>query len=122
MTTNTQNMTCLQYCINGMSDRIFSFAKTKDGKAMIGAFRKLLFIRENQIKELLIIYNSYFMVQAAMQLKGLPKTQKSVIEFMTTEEFAALQDELTKTVTDNYPMLMSCLSRKQKRKLDALFE
>ncbi|MHA6897987.1 hypothetical protein [Ralstonia pseudosolanacearum] len=119
---NTQNMTCLQYCINGMSDRIFSFAKSKEGKAMVGAFKKLLFVRENQIKELLIVYNSYFMVQAAMQLNGIPKTQKAVIDFMTTEEFAALQDELTKTIENNYPMLMSCLDRKQKRKLDALFE
>ncbi|MYM40156.1 hypothetical protein GTP27_12560 [Pseudoduganella sp. CY13W] len=114
-------MTCLQYCINGMNDRIFSFAKTKEGKMMIGAFRKLLTIRENQIKELLITYNSYFMVQAAMQLKGMPNTSKAVIEFMTTEEFAALNDEIGKTVEGNYPMLMSCMDRKQRRKLEALF-
>lgn len=114
-------MTCLQYCINGMSDRIFSFAKTKEGKALVGAFKKLMFIRENQIKELLIAYNSYFMVAAALKLKGLPEHPLSVIEFMASEEFNALHLELAKTVEDNYPMLMSCLDRKQKRKLDALF-
>lgn len=115
-------MTCLQYCINGMSDRIFSFAKTKEGKNLIAVHKKWLFIRENQIKELLIAYNSYFMVSAAMQLKGMPQHPRSVIEFMASEEFTALHDELTKTVEDNYPMLMSCLDRKQKRKLDSFFE
>lgn len=114
------DMTCLQYCLNGMSDRIFSFAKTKEGKALLGAYKKFFFIRENQIKELLIAYNSYFMVAAVMQLKGMPQTPQSVIEFMASEEFNALHLELTKTIEDNYPMLMSCLDRKQKRKLDAL--
>ena len=31
------------------------------------------------------------------------------------------REKLTKTVQDNYSMLMSCLDRKQKRKLEALF-
>lgn len=117
-----KNTTCLQYCINGMSDRIFSFARTKDGKSLLDAYKKLFFIRENQIKELLIAYNSYFMVQAAMQIKGMPKNHRSVIEFMASEEFNALEGELRKTVTDNYPMLMSCLKNKQKRRLEALFQ
>lgn len=115
-------MTCLQYCINGMSDRIFSFAKSNDGKPLVNAFKKLIFIRENQIKELLIAYNSYFMVAAAMQFKGMPRTPRSVIEFMASEEFNALQAEVIKTIEDNYPMLMSCLDRRQKRKLEALFQ
>lgn len=114
-------MTCLQYCINGMSDRIFSFAKSKEGKKLITAYKKFFFIRENQIKELLIGYNSYFMVAAVMQLKGMPQHPRSVIEFMASEEFSALHLELTKAVEDNFPMLMSCLDRKQRRKLDALF-
>lgn len=116
-----KEMTCLQYCINGMSDRIFSFTNTKEGKALLSAYKKLFVIRENQIKELLIAYNSYFMIAAVMKLKGMPEHPRSVIEFMASEEFNALHLELTKTVEDNYPMLMSCLDRKQKRKLDALF-
>jgi hypothetical protein len=95
-----KNTTCLQYCINGMSDKLFNFAKTQ---------------------ELLIGYNSYFLFQAGMQLKGMPKHPLSVIEFMGSEDFTALHDELTKTVQDNYPMLMSYLDRKQKRKLEAMF-
>lgn len=117
-----KNMTCLQYCINGMSDRIFSFAKTKEGKKLLAVYKKFFFIREKQIKELLISYNSYFMVAAVLKLKGLPEHPRSVIQFMASEEFNALHLELTKAVEDNYPMLMSCLDRKQKRKLDALFE
>lgn len=113
--------TCLQYCINGMSDRLFSFAKTTEGKKLIAVYKKFCFIRETQIKELLIAYNSYFMVAAVLKLKGLPEHPRYVIEFMASEEFNSLHIELTKSIEDNYPMLMSCLNKKQKRKLDALF-
>ena len=116
-----KNTTCLQYCINGMSDKLFNFAKTQDGKKLIPIFKKFGSTTNERIKELLIGYNSYFMVQAGMQLKGMPKHPLSVIEFMGSEDFTALHDELTKTVQDNYPMLMSYLDRKQKRKLEALF-
>ena len=116
-----KNTTCLQYCINGMTDRIFNFAKTKDGEVLIAVFKKWGLTTEEQINELLIGYNTYFMVQAGMQLKGIPKHPRSVIEFMESKDFTALNDELTKTIKDNYPILLSCLDRKQKRKLEALF-
>jgi hypothetical protein len=105
-----------------MGKRLFDFAKTTDGKKWIAMCKKFMFIRENQIKELLITYNSFFMVQAMMKLKGLPKNPQSVIKFMTTEEFDEFHKEIISTVNDNYPMLMSCLSIKDKRKLNALFE
>ncbi|WP_036018788.1 hypothetical protein [Paraburkholderia mimosarum] len=115
------NMTCLQYCINGMSDRIFNFAKTKEGKALVAAYKKLIFCREDQAEEFLIAYNSYYMVVAAMRLKRMPNTPKSVVNFMLSEEFEELSEEIRKVVTENYEMLMSFLDRKQKRKLEALF-
>ena len=114
------NTTCLQYVVNGMNDRIFSFAAMPDGKKLLMVYKKLFPSYDKKVKELLIAYNSYFMVEAAIQLRGMPKTPSSVIEFMFSEDFNRLQDELTKTVEDNYPTLMSCLSRKQKRKLEAL--
>lgn len=117
-----KNTTCLQYCINGMNDKIFSFAATRVGKTLIAIFKKWGSTRDDQIKELLIGYNSYFMVQAGMQLKGMPQHPRSVIEFMSSEDFAKLHDELTHTVRDNYAMLTSFLDRKQKRKLEALFQ
>jgi hypothetical protein len=116
-----KNTACLQYCINGMSDKLFNFAKTKDGQKLIHIFKKWGSTTDERIKELLIGYNSYFLFQAGMQLKGMPKHPLSVIEFMGSEDFTALHDELTKTVQDNYPMLMSYLDRKQKRKLEAMF-
>jgi hypothetical protein len=116
-----KNTTCLQYCINGMNDKLFNFAKTQDGKKLIDIFKKFGSTTDERIKEILIGYNSYFMVQAGMQLKGMPKHPRSVIEFMGSEDFTVLHDELTNTVQDNYSMLMSCLDRKQKRKLEALF-
>lgn len=114
--------TCLQYVIKGMGKPLFNFAKTEEGKKWIEVYKKLMFNRDNQIKELLIVYNSYFMVQGAIEVKGLPKTEESVIGFMSSKEFDKLHKEIIKTVYDNYPMLMSYLSRKDKRKLNALFE
>ncbi|ASL74290.1 hypothetical protein G7939_12630 [Ralstonia solanacearum] len=116
-----KNMTCLQYVINGMNDKIFDFAKTKKGKALVAAYKKLIFCREDQAEEFLIAYNSYYMVIAAMQLKGMPNTPKSVVNFMLSEEFEELSEEIRKVVTENDAMLMSFLNRKQKRKLEALF-
>ena len=116
------NTTCLQYVVNGMSDRIFSFAAMPDGKKIVTVYKKLFPSYDEKVKELLVAYNSYFMVQAAIQLRGMPKTQSSVIDFMFSEDFNHLQEELTRTVQENYSMLISCLSRKQKRKLEALFQ
>jgi hypothetical protein len=39
---------------------------------------------------------------------------------MGSDDFTKLHDELTKTILDNYPLLMSCLKNKQKRRLEAL--
>lgn len=116
------NTTCLQFVVNGMNDKIFTFAKTKDGNALVQIFKKWGKTRDEQIKELLIGFNSYFMVQAGMTLRGMPQHPRSVIEFMGSEDFSSLHDELTKTVEDNYHLLMTRLDKKQKRKLDALFE
>ena len=114
--------TCLQYCIKGMGKPLFNFANTKDGKTLININKKMLSNRDDQIKETLIAYNSYFMIEAVIRLKRLPKSPQSVIKFMSTDEFNQLHQEIVSTVNDNYPMLMSCLSSKDKRKLDALFE
>ncbi len=114
--------TCLQYCINGMGKPLFKFAKTEDGKKLIAVYKKMMFNRDEQIKETLIAFNSYFMVEAVMRLKRLPKNPQSVIQFMGSEEFDHFHKEIINTVQDNYPMLMSCLSRTDKRKLHSLFE
>jgi predicted DNA-binding protein (MmcQ/YjbR family) len=115
------NTTCLQFVVNGMNDKIFTFAKTKDGNALVRIFKKWGKTRDEQIKELLIGFNSYYMVQAGMMMRGMPKHPRSIIEFMTSEEFSSLHDELTKTVQDNYQLLVNCLTKKQRRKLEALF-
>lgn len=117
-----KNITCLQYCINGMSEKIFTFANTKDGKALVQVVKKLSNNRDEQIKELLIAFNSCYMVQAAMSLEGMQKNPRAVIEFMSSKHFSELHDELAKTVQDNYPLLMSLLKSKQRRSLEALFD
>ena len=114
--------TCLQYCIKGMGKPLFNFANTKDGKTLININKKMMSNRDEQIKETLIAFNSYFMVQAVIKLKGLPKNPQSVIKFMGSDEFDHLHQEIVSTVNNNYPMLMNCLSSKDKRKLNALFD
>lgn len=114
--------TCLQYCIKGMGKPLFNFANTKDGMTLININKKMMSNRDEQIKETLIAFNSYFMVQAAIKIKGLPKNPQSVFKFMGSNEFDQLHQEIVSTVNDNYPMLMSCLSSKDKRRLDSLFE
>lgn len=114
--------TCLQYCIKGMGKPLFNFSNTKDGKALININKKMLSNRDEQIKETLIAFNSYFMVEAAIRLKRLPKHPQSVIKFMGSDEFDQLHQEIVSTVNNNYTMLMNCLSSKDKRKLNALFD
>lgn len=114
--------TCLQYIVNGMGKPFFNFANTKDGKTLININKKMMSNRDEQIKETLIAFNSYFMVQAAIKIKGLPKNPQSVIKFMGSEDFDHLHKEIVSTVNSNYPMLMNFLSSKDKRKLNALFD
>lgn len=114
--------TCLQYCIKGMGKPLFNFANTKDGKTLINIQKKMNFNRDDQIKETLIAFNSYFMVEAAIRLKRLPKNPQSVIKFMGSDEFDHLHQEIVSTVEENYSMLMNCLNSKDKRKLHALFD
>jgi hypothetical protein len=117
-----KNTTCLQFVVNGMNDKIFTFAKTNEGNSLVEIFKKFGKTRDEQIKEMLIGFNSYYMVQAGMMLRGMPTHPRSVIEFMASEDFSSLHDELSKTVKENYPFLMTRLNKKQKQKLDALFD
>ena len=114
--------TCLQYCIKGMGKPLFNFTNTKDGKTLININKKMMSNRDEQIKETLIAFNSYFMVEAAIRLKRLPKNPQSVIKFMGSDEFDHLHQEIVSTVEENYSMLMNCLNSKDKRKLQALFD
>lgn len=114
--------TCLQYCIKGMGKPLFDFAKTKEATKYIEVFKNMKFNRDAQIKELLIVYNSYHMIQGSIQLRGLPKTQESVVRLMMSKDFDELHKEIVKTVEKNYSMLMSCLTKHDKLKLNALFE
>lgn len=116
-----ENTTCLQYCINGMNDKLLEYASAKEGRALIEKFKAYTANRDIQIQELIVSHNSYYMVLAAIQVHGLPKTEQSVRDFIGGYEFKHMHDEIIKAVQNNYPMLMSGLSKKQKRKLDSLF-
>jgi hypothetical protein len=44
-----------------------------------------------------------------------------VISFMGSDIFEMLHDEIAGVVTENYPLLISYMTRKQRRTLNALF-
>lgn len=113
--------TCLQYVTNGMNQKLVDFAKSEAGRPLVYAFKNLIVGRDRQIKALISASNSYYMVQAAIGLQSLPKTPQSVFNFMKSSEFDRLDQEIVETVDKNYTMLISRLSKKQKREIDSLF-
>ncbi|WP_279211841.1 hypothetical protein [Delftia acidovorans] len=116
-----QETTCLQYVINGMNQKLIDFAKSDSGRPLVYAFKNLIVGRDHQIKALISASNSYYMVQAAIALQGLPKTPQSVFNFMKSTEFDRLDQEIVETVEKNYKMLMARLSKKQKEEIESLF-
>ncbi|WP_257983991.1 hypothetical protein [Ralstonia mannitolilytica] len=113
--------TCLQYVINGMGQKLLDFAKSDAGRPLVYAFKNLMVGRDNQIKALISASNSYYMVQAVIQIQGLPKTPHSVFDFMKSSEFDKLDQEIVNTVEKNFAMLMSRLTKQQRKELEALF-
>lgn len=116
-----KEMNCLDYCANGMNDKIFDFAKSQGGKAIVQAFKKFDVVREEQIKELLVANFSYYMVEAAIGLLGMSKTEKSIIDFMLSIDFDRLHRDLIETVEKNYRSLMARLNKNQRKRLNELF-
>jgi len=116
-----KNTSCLNYCISGMGERIFTFANTDEGKKLLEACKMLQSENDKRIQEVLIAYNSYFMVQGAVTALKLPKTQESVINFMMSEAFTKLHNEVVDAIQENFQYLMNRLSSKQKKRLEALF-
>ena len=112
---------CLQYCINSMNDQIFQFANTNQGKELITVLKQWSNSSEGRIKELMLHYTSYFMVQASIEVIGMPKTEKSVAQFMGSKAYDKLYKELFKTIYANYPMLVSRFNPDQRQRLRALF-
>lgn len=113
--------TCLQYVSNGMGQKLLDFAKSDAGRPLVYAFKNLIVERDSQIKALISASNSYYMVQAAIGLQGLPKTPQSVFNFMKSGEFERLDQEIVNTVEKNFSMLMSRLTKQQRKELEALF-
>lgn len=117
-----KNTSCLQYVINGMNDKLFDFAESEEGKTLIDFYKKYYFVRDNQVRNLLVDYNSYFMVKAVIQARYMPQTEKSVIKFMRSKHYRKLQNELTTTVQQNFQTLMSRLNEEQHKRLFGFFD
>lgn len=105
-----------------MNDKLFDFAESEEGKSLVDFYKKYYFTRENQVKNLLVDYNSYFMVKAVIQARRMPQTEKSVIKFMRSKHYEKLQKELTTTVNQNFQILISRLSDEQRDNLIGLFD
>ena len=112
----------LQWVINGMGEQLFNFANTKDGQRTVHLARNFIPVRELQIKELLVDYTRAYALQLAIDVFGLPDTAESIAEFLDSEDYGVIYRDVVKTVDDNYTDLMNCLTKKDKRRLHALFE
>jgi hypothetical protein len=116
-----KSMTCLQYVINGMTDRIFDFTDMEEGKTFVEFVNKWFCNRDEKIKELLVAYNGYYMVQAVIEARCMPKTKKSVIKFMRSKHYTEFVKEISNAVNGNFSMLMDKLSEDQYQRLSKLF-
>lgn len=117
-----KNTAYLQFVIDGIGEPLFDFANTEDGQKMVQMAKKYMFIRDNQIKEILVGYTCSYVIKLAINVLGLPDTKESLMEFYDSDDFGIVYRDIIKTVDDNYIDIMNCLNGKDKKKLNALFD
>jgi hypothetical protein len=115
-----QPMDCLTFCIRSMDDSIFKFAKTDAGKGCIKILKKINPTNEARLKDYILFSHTCIMSQALTQLMGNSLNVDGAIKTIASPLFTEFQEDLVNTINKNFPMLMSKLTRKQRRKLEAL--
>lgn len=110
-----------QFCLNGMSGKIFEFSGTEDGKKCIDMVKAVFSTVESRKKEFLIAYNSFYVCAAIMKMQGLPATTQSIFETIKSENFHSFSVEIAETVNGKYSQLIDRLNKSQKVKFHNLF-
>lgn len=113
-------MDCLAFCIRGMNQKLLDFTTSAEGKKMLKLIRLISPTVPGRIREFFLFYNSIFLAQAMAETMGLELTPHTAWTVMNAPAFSTFHKELCDTVYENYDLLMSKLSRQQRRKLQAL--
>ncbi len=117
---NTHGMDCLTFCLRGMNENLFEFAKTGPGKGILRVLKTITPTLEGRMKEYIWAANITVMSQALAQIKGLPLTLEGAVETIASPEFNHFEQELRDTIDRNFPLLMSKLTRQQRKRLESL--
>jgi hypothetical protein len=113
-------MNCLEFCIRGMNQKLIDFSKTDDGKNSLKFIKHMGATSIERVREYVVLYNSVFLAQAMGETSGISLNAHTAWTLMNATSFNTFHKELIETINRNFGMLMSKLTRKQRRKLEAL--
>ena len=113
-------MNCLEFCIRGMNQKLIDFSNTDDGKNSLNFIKHMGSTSYERIREYVLLYNSVFLAQAMAETIGISLNPHTAWTLMNAPSFNTFHKELIETINRNFEMLMSKLTRKQRRKLEAL--
>jgi hypothetical protein len=115
-----KEMDCLEFCIRGMNQKLIDFSSTEEGRNSLKFIKHMGSSSIERIREYVVLYNSVFLAQAMAETIGISLNPHTAWTLMNAPSFNTFQKELIETVNRNFGMLMSKLTRKQRRKLEAL--
>lgn len=113
-------MNCLEFCIRGMNQKLIDFSTTNDGKNCLKFIKHTGSNSNERIREYVVLYNSVFLAQAMAETIGISLNPHTAWTLMNAPSFNTFHKELIETINKNFDMLMSKLTRKQRRKLENL--
>jgi hypothetical protein len=113
-------MDCLEFCIRGMNKKLIDFSSTEEGRNSLKFIKHMGSTSIERIREYVVLYNSVFLAQAMAESIGISLNAHTAWTLMNAPSFNTFHKELIETINRNFEMLMSKLTRKQRRKLEAL--
>ena len=113
-------MNCLEFCIRGMNQKLIDFSNTDDGKNSLNFIKLIGSTSFERIREYVLLYNSVFLAKAMAETIGISLNSHTAWTLMNAPSFNTFQQELIETINRNFGLLMSKLTRKQRRQLEAL--
>ena len=115
-----QEMNCLEFCVRGMNKKLIDFSSTEEGRNSLNFIKHMGSTSIERIREYVVLYNSVFLAQAMAETIGISLNAHTAWTLMNAPSFNTFHKELIETVNRNFAMLMSKLTKKQRRKLESL--
>lgn len=118
--TYTHGMDCLTFCLRGMNENLFKFAKTGHGRGILKVFKTITPTVQGRMQDYILAINISAATVALGQLMGMPNTLEGAVETVNSPEFNLLEQELRSTISENFPQLISKLTPQQRKRLENL--